>query len=197
LVMKDDNPFLIQKIQRGDKQAFEEIFRSLYTPLSAYAYRFLEDIDEAEEVVQDLFFNLWEKRERLRIEDSIKAYLYRAVRNTCINKTKHEKIKQAYANVNIRQINEEEKRVLDNLEAGELAELIERAIAEMPSERKKIFLMSREEGLKYKEIAGQLGISVKTVENQMGKALQHMREYLKSYLSISSVIIESLLKYLI
>ncbi|MCC5930718.1 MAG: RNA polymerase sigma-70 factor [Cyclobacteriaceae bacterium] len=195
--MEDLNQDALSKIRQGEKKAFEHLFRNFYAPLTSYACRFLNDTEEAEEVVQDLFYNLWKNRERFHIEDSVKAYLYRAVRNTCINKTKHDKIKRAFADLNLQQINQDEKRTLDELEAKELAVLIEKGISEMPQERRKVFLMSREEGLKYREIAAELGISVKTVENQMGKALQHMREFLKAYLSVSLLVIENLIKYLI
>ena len=85
---------VLETLQLGNESAFEMIFRTYYQPLCRYAYSFLQDKEEAEEVVQSSFITVWDKRNSLTIETSVKSYLYRMVRNSCLNVIKHEKIKQ-------------------------------------------------------------------------------------------------------
>jgi RNA polymerase sigma-70 factor (family 1) len=173
-----------QLIRGGDKKAFEEVFRQYYRPLCGYTYTVIKDSDEAEEVVQNLFFNVWSKREALEINTSLKAYLYRAAHNDCLNRIKHAKVKTMYA--------EDYKAVasggyddsLKVLNAKELNKRINNAIEELPEQCGIVFRLSRFDNLKYNEIAEHLQISVKTVENHMGKALKLMREKLKEYLPL-------------
>lgn len=142
---------------------------------------YLKDQDATEEAVQQVFFNVWDRKESIHITSSFKAYLYQAVRNHCLNALKHEQVK---ANAHGELLRDEEPGEENNLEAIELKERIDQAIAELPTERQKIFRMSRFEELKYKEIAEKLHISVKTVENQMGKALKYLRESLSELMPL-------------
>ena len=140
---------------------------------------YIGDQDQSEEIVQQVFFHYWEKHTKLHITSSIKAYLYQAVRNHCLNALKHEQVKNRTEQVLLRNDEPSEENVLEGLELEERIDLI---INEMPTERQRIFRMSRFEELKYREIAEQLNISIKTVENQMGKALKYMREQLSDLL---------------
>lgn len=171
-----------EPISRGDKQAFEQVFKSYYALLCRYAKSLINDIDEAEEVVQNTFYIIWNKRETLEIKGSIKAYLYRAVHNDCLNKLKHLQVRKAHAD----DYKHNNSGAYDDsgkvLQAKELRRKIEEAIAALPEQCGKVFRLNRFEELKYQEIAEQLNISVKTVESHMGKALKHMREQLKDYL---------------
>ncbi len=161
---------IIRLIARGDERVFEELFRSWYARLTLFAYKFLSDKQEAESIVQMVFIKYWEKRKELKIE-SLNNYLMTAVRNSCLNelKRKHH-FYPVEEQFNIADIGDEEG--FDE----ELMGRVESAINEMPPQRQKIFKMGRFEGLKYKEIALRLGISPKTVEVQMGKALKTLRE---------------------
>lgn len=170
---------IVEGIAEGDEMAFESLFKSFFAELSVYATRFVEDMENAEEIVQDIFFNLWNNRAKLNINTSIKAYLYTTVRNTCLNLIKHKKVESKYREYFSRQLHEDELRPEDWMEGNELQEKINSALEQLPPERKKVFMMSRFENLKYKEIAEKLNISIKTVENQMGKALKFLREELK------------------
>ena len=173
-----------------DENAFEELFRSYYQPLCHSANLLLNDIDEAEETVQQVFINLWEKRAEMQIEISVKSYLYKAVRNTALNKIKFDKVRSRYA--------EEQEMLAGTSEPAthlssqnELQSLIKDAIESLPEQCRIIFKLSRFEEMKYSEIASHLGLSVKTIENQMGKALRIMREKLKDYLVIFLILFHS------
>ncbi len=188
---------IIYKIKGGDETAFKELFLLHYAALCGYAMKYINDLDQAEEVVQDLFFNLWQKREKLEITISIEAYLFRAVRNSCLNLLKHYKIREAYKVVNEQSIKASEVAQGDQLIENELQEHIELAIESLPPERKKIFKMNRIDGMKYKEISAVLGISVKTVEAQMSKALKFLKERLAEYFVWHLMLMAELLKYLL
>jgi len=175
-------------IQEGDETAFEMIFKSHYEPLCNYAYSFLQDRDEAEETVQATFLNVWEKKERIVIETSLKAYLYRAVRNSCLNVIKHAKIKKKHSDEAGLTLESSSDSVSQSVISSELDQKIGDALMALPEQCRLIFKMSRFEELKYSEIAAQLNISIKTVENQIGKALKIMRVHLKEYLPILIIV---------
>jgi len=150
--------------------------------LCGYARKYIDDPDQSEEVVQDVFANLWQKRSTIEITSTIESYLFRAVRNTCLNILKHFKVREKHKDGITASYNNSGERA-DNLVLEiELMNQIENLISELPPERQKVFKMSRFEEMKYKEIAEELGISIKTVEAQMGKALKFLRENLGDYL---------------
>lgn len=187
----------LHSIRSGDEKAFEHLFKAQYQILCGYARKYLDDTDQAEEIVQEMFFSFWQKKEKLEINTSLEAYLFRSVRNSCLNYLKHLKIREQYKLANNQEIRQKEQEVHDNVVAMELEKRIENVINQLPPERKKIFKMSRYEELKYKEIAAQLKISVKTVEAQMGKALKFLRLHLADYLSLFIIFIsDMLIKYL-
>ena len=171
-------------IQQGDESAFERLFRAFYPRLCAYSRSMLTDVDEAEEIVQTLFCRLWEQRATLEVTISVRAYLFRAVRNASLNQIKKVQIRDAYKAMNLEAMNQNPEFQPDHATTDDLRQRIERAIAELPEQCRLIFKMSRFEELKYKEIAESLGISIKTVENQMGKALKVLRFKLADYLAI-------------
>jgi RNA polymerase sigma-70 factor (family 1) len=169
-------------ISIDDKRSYETLFKTYYQPLCNYACSILKDIDEAEEVVQGVFLNIWKKWNGMQIETSARSYLYRAVHNDCLNKIKHDKVKAVYAEdyrKSMRQGSEDGSQIL---QAKQLAARIDTAIDQLPKQCGEVFRMNRFAHLKYAEIAGQLNISVKTVEAHMGKALRLLRGELKDYL---------------
>jgi RNA polymerase sigma-70 factor (family 1) len=175
---------LIENIRKGDIRSFERVFTLYAENLVRYAATIVKDTDDAEDIVQQLFVSIWEKKGIPDVNISIKNYLYKSVYNTSLNKLKQLKVKEEYAT--------HITYVSDGLTAGasalleqkETASVIEQAIDGLPEQCRLIFKMSRVEQLKYQEIANQLGLSIKTVENQMGKALKHMREQLKDYIVV-------------
>ncbi len=162
---------------------FEMTFKEHYKGLHAYACTLVSDEDEAEEIVQNVFCKLWEKNRDLKGLDSVAAYLYRSVYNEGINFLRHQKVKANYQAHALRQgdgnhSNSNQKSVT------ELEARIQAALNELPEKCRTVFQMSRFEEMKYHEIAAKLELSVKTVENHMGKALRLMREKLADYLPI-------------
>ncbi len=184
---------LLVTLQAGDITAFEMIFKTYYQPLCNYAYSFVHDRDEAEEIVQATFLSVWEKRENLTIHTGVKPYLYAMVRNAALNVLKHEKIKQQHATVELAVAERSAESVTRTVMASELEDRIYKALNKLPEQCRLVFKLSRFEELKYAEIAEQLNISVKTVENQMGKALKIMREQLKDYLPLLIVFMNGFL----
>ncbi len=167
---------IVKRIISGDEDAFEVIFKKYYGKLCAYANRFLFSKEDSEEVVQEVFVKFWERSESLNPSSSLAAYLYRSVYNTSLNQIKHEKVKDAYKTYVLSIMSESSNSLYDDEEQQERLELVLKAIDELPPRCSQIFKLSRFEGLKYQEIADHLGISLKTVEVQMGKALKTLRE---------------------
>lgn len=163
------------------KADFEKLFNDHYSNMCAYANNFLKDVDASEEVVQEVLFKLWTNRESIIITSSVQSYLFRAVRNASLNVLKHVNIREDYK-VQHEYERDDELSSEDEMIVSELDQKIRAAIDQLPMERKKVFILSRYDGLKYKEIADKLNISVSTVENQMVKALKFLREELKDYL---------------
>lgn len=177
-----------EQMAKGDKKAYEQVFVGYYELLCRYAYTVVRDKDEAEEVVQNLFYNVWRKREELSVQSSVKSYLYRAVRNDCLNRIKHNKVRSSYA-ADYRHVAEVSGNGLEGLEAKELASRINLAIETLPTQCATVFKLSRFEQLSYAEIAGKLDISIKTVEVHMGKALKRLREQLQDFLTVVIILL--------
>jgi RNA polymerase sigma-70 factor (ECF subfamily) len=175
---------IVRSLAPTGEAAFEHLFKMHFRGLHAYAITILKDEMMGEEIVQNVFYKFWEKREQLEIESSPKAYLYKAVYHDCLNYIKHKKVKSAHAMHVVRQSNDQVENASGKLLQGELKDHIHAAMNELPEQCRTIFQMSRFEGLKYQEIAGEMGLSVKTIENQMGKALKLLRIKLVEFLPI-------------
>ena len=163
---------------------FEKFFRERYRSLCFLANRYLKDITVAEEIVQDVFVHIWEKRDQITIKGSVSAYIATSVKNNCLNHLKHNSIVKTYEKNELIRMSVDSSGNEEEMHDFELESAILNAIAELPPQRKKVFMMSRVDGLKYHEIAAKLGLSVKTIEAQMGKALKQFRTKLKDYTAI-------------
>jgi RNA polymerase sigma-70 factor, ECF subfamily len=176
---------------------FEPLFKSQFNKLCSVAGKIVHDSDVAKDLVQEVFIRVWNKKEELAT-GHIEFYLHKATVNAALNYLE--------ANKKVIPLNDEVRAIQleanDHISAGELELNIYRAIENLPPQCKAIFMLSRFEGMKYQEIANHLDISVKTVENQMGKALRDLRVRLKPFLTtefISAIIatgITVLLPYL-
>jgi RNA polymerase sigma-70 factor, ECF subfamily len=170
-------------LTQKDESAFEQVFKTYFKSLHAYAYTLLKDDMEAEEMVQRVFFKLWDRAEHLSFSGSVAAYLYRAVHNESLNHLKHLQVRSRHqlhvAYSMKQQVNESVKTISKELESK-----FQGALNELPEQCRTIFQMSRFEDMKYREIAEKLDISIKTVENQMGKALKILRIKLVEFLPL-------------
>ena len=176
----DENNIFI-KISDDNREAFKSLFDTYYASLCHYASHYLNDDSLSEEVVQELFVKIWEKRKSLTIDTSVKNYLFRAVRNGCLNQIQHDKVIQLHGR-KLKEALMSEDPAADYLITPEMILQLEEGIESLPEKRREIFRLSREEGLKYREIAEKLQISVKTVEAQMGLALKTLRQKIGSVL---------------
>lgn len=176
--MYHEENILIEGLRRGDMHAFEQLFKEYYESLCFFAHRFLDNMAVAEETVSDTYAMLWERRETLMISTSFRAYIYRAVRNRCLNHIKHQRIEQDYLEY-IRHHHLVTDEGMDSSREEELAKEVEEAIENLPERCRQIFKMSRYEDLRYIDIARQLQLSPKTVERQMMIALEKLRRHLQ------------------
>lgn len=161
---------------------FEQIYSDYYLPLCVYAQSFVADADEAEEIVQGIILKMWEQKENLESIQSLKSYLYRSVRNTCLNYIKHKKIEARYKQQAWLELKEIEADFVNPYTNVELKEEIERAVESLPERCRQVFEMSRYEGRKNREISEVLGISIKAVEANITRALQNVRQKLDTYM---------------
>lgn len=175
---------LFAEMKMGDKNSFNYFFDYYYSGLCVYAKNFTCDLNVSEEVVQDVFVRFWEKRQNIKIESSVRFYLFRTVYNQCMNLLKHKKVELKYIqNQKHREdyLYEEQWSLYNETE---LRQALDNAISKLPERCREVFVLSRFENLKNKEIAEKLGITEKTVENQINKALKVLREELKDFLPL-------------
>ena len=171
---------IFKKIKAGDIYAFEILFRQYYEPLCRYSQQFTGKLQDAEEIVQDLFYKLWKDRENLQVI-SVKAYLYSAVRNNSLLYLKHEQVKRNYQESVIEKQKEANTQTPeDQMEYQELQKQLEDVMNLLPERRRAIFKMNRFEGKTYNEIAEILSVSVKTVEAEISKTLRTLKKELKN-----------------
>lgn len=171
---------LFEELCNNNEKAFEKLFHTYYGHLCVFASQILLDNQSAEEIVQDFFVKIWEKRHQLSIDSSVKNYFYRSVKNLCLNFIQHNKTKLRHAQTVLSEAKSNQQKD-DGFFEIDLAYKIEESIQSLPKKRQEIFRMSREEGLKYREIAEKLNISIKTVETQISFALSTLRDKLKKY----------------
>ena len=166
------DPELLKQIRQGNEESFAKAFDHYYTSLCYFADKFIHDLDESRSLVQQVFVDLWIKRDKLVIQHSLKSYLFKATKNSALDYLKHKLVETRYLN----DIKPEEIMVeRDLIEEAELNARINAAIGELPEKCREIFILCRFEELRYTEIALRLGISVKTVEMQMGIALKKLK----------------------
>ena len=175
MVDRQKEEVYFKRMQRGNADAFEYFFKEYMHLLYSYALGFMKEKEEAEDIVQDVYVYFWNNRGKILYTDSVYAYLLRAVKNACINKRQHEEVERKYQ----REILFTEKEAFDWRDADAVREVRQRlldAIERLPERCKQIFTMSCMDGLKYKEIAEQMGISENTIKTQVKLAYKKLRD---------------------
>lgn len=176
----DEGP-LLARLRAGDESAFDVVFRTYYSSLVGLAESLLKSREQAEDLSQDVMLELWRRRESLVLTDSLRSYLLRAVRNRAFNELRRAKIAKRKEPM-VRGEEATPAVGMGRLEDEEVESAIATAIDALPAPVRETFVLSRQEGLKYAEIATRLGVSVKTVEARMGKALKELRDRLAPWL---------------
>ncbi len=187
--MSAQDAALIAGIRAGDEAAFDTLLTTYYPGLFRLAVRYVRDHAVAEDLVSDVLFRIWAQRERWEVRTSVVTYLYGAVRNRAVNYLRHERTARRWRE-------REEALPADErtgraeaadaaVEVADLDQAITRAIERLPARCRQVFVLSRESGLSYAEIAAVMGISPKTVEVQMWKALKALRIAVQPFLAVA------------
>lgn len=174
----DSNILLVDRVRSGDQVAFEQLFNLYYSRLCVFSNSYVKSLDIARDVVQEVFIKIWDNRENFYITQSLKAYLYMAVRNQSLNFLQQNKQKQRLEERLKKQQEMSDSVKREELNTEELTQKIWKLVEELPERRRTIFILYRKHGLSYSEIAEVMDIKRKTVENQMGKSLKFLREHL-------------------
>jgi RNA polymerase sigma-70 factor, ECF subfamily len=177
---------LVERVRAGDETAFEELFRTYYAPLASFAHAHSDSREEAEEIVQELFLGIWARRAEWQVTTHLRSYLYVATLNRVrsfrrsqrVHRTAHEVLAREGS---VRNVHEAPERSDDSVAHHEALAAIRAAIAELPERTREVFLLNRDGGLSYREVAMRLGVTVKTVEFHMGRALASLRERLADW----------------
>lgn len=175
----EEEKVLLQRIKKNDNAAFRQLFDAYYKYLTVTAYRYLHEGEKAKDMAQDAFVELWNRRETLTITSGVKAYLRQAVVNKCLNYIKREKRLDFSENAMLPET-PTTPEAMDNLEYEDTRKTIQDAIDTLPERCRIIFCMSRFDEKSHKEIAADLGISTKTIENQITRALKTLRSVLSA-----------------
>lgn len=175
--MHFDNIFL-QELKKGDKKSFEKLFLNTYESLCEYSITITCSKETSEGAVQDVFTTIWEKRDTLKADLNIRAYLFRSVKNRSLDIVQHENIRTKYQNEVLRMYSEASDSAKDLSSTSKLIQRVHQEIESLPEKSKEVYLLHRRDGLTYAEIGQVLGITVKAVEARMTKALKILRERL-------------------
>ena len=174
---------VIINIKNGDVSAFENLYHLFYPKVYIFIEKHLQAPQDAEELTQDIFLKIWKNRASINLSQSIDGYIFKIAKNTLIDFYRKKKA----TNLSIEKIQINSYQDIDpasQLHQKELAHLLTQAIENLPQKRKNIFLLSREEGLTYNQIANKLGISVKTVETQISLSLKSIKQKLKYHTDV-------------
>jgi RNA polymerase sigma-70 factor, ECF subfamily len=182
MTIKELEQITLYSLKEGSVEAFNLCYDLYFKALCSFANLIVKRPEVAEEITQNIFFEIWMNREKLPTNTSFKAYILTAVRNDCLDYLKHKKTVEKYNDLQIKNKIISSDDIFNQLIDKELQACLNSAIQKLPEQCRKIFLLSRFHYNSYKEIAEKLNISIKTVENQIGKALKIVRKELDPYL---------------
>ena len=168
---------LVRRLREGDEAIFKSVFDQYYRPLTVFTLKYVPDVEEAKEIVQDFFVRLWLRRAEVNIRFSLKMYLYQSVKNAALNYLETNKVAQRRMQQYATPLTSTDT-ALEHMMAAEQEEILMRAIDTLPEKCREIFLLSRMQRLSNLAIATRLNISVKTVEAQISIALKRLAEWL-------------------
>lgn len=189
LPSENTNAKIISLQQTLDEKVFEQIFKTHFNSLCLFARKYIRDTDVCKEIVHNVFVNIWEKRSTIDLGKNVKSYLFAAVYSRCMNYIRDQKKFDGNASEHIEVLNKiDDHDIEEKMAETELENRINGAIQTLPEKCREVFQLNRIEGLKYREIAEKLGISIKTVENQVSKALKVLRENLSDYAKVLIII---------
>ncbi|SDL86460.1 RNA polymerase sigma-70 factor [Siphonobacter aquaeclarae] len=170
---------LMERVRLGDVQAFEEIYRRYWSVLYAQAYRRLQNRESTEELIQDFFTDLWARREKIAIESSVQAYFRSAVKYLVLHFLQREEVRRNYLLAAVPEPSTSDTE--DQVALRELETWLHRHVENLSPQSRKVFELSRDQHLTIPEIASMLGISEKTAENHLGRALKTLRIQMKDF----------------
>ena len=169
---------IIEGLRSGRESAYRQIFEQYYQKLVVFAHRYLDDMESARDIVQDLFVNLYDSRHSISIQTSLKSYLYSAVKNRCLNQFKQKQVREKHRQMSIFEANVLHPDLEEEMDAVELEARIYEIVSKLPDKCRQIYIMSRVDGKQNKEIADELNLSKRTVETQISKALKYLKNSL-------------------
>ena len=181
--------FLLAQVRQGDSRSFDILFQRYWESLYAAAYNRLNDRAEAQEVVQSLFVSLWQRREQLKVDTSLKAYLFASLRYTILDHIRAQTVREKYVQSICQRVDSSNNATAEIIAYRELKDSIHQGIDALPQRCGLVFRLRRLEQYSVKEIAQLLGISPKTVENQLTKATKALRLHLREYVTAVSGLI--------
>ncbi|REL33775.1 RNA polymerase sigma-70 factor [Rhodohalobacter sp. SW132] len=184
--------------EEGDRAAFEKIFRTYYKQLTGYAFTFIRCPQHAEDIVQTVFLRIWSNKESWDPPGKVKPYLFAAIKNESLNEIRHKKIQNATEEELLELFTElkSNSTLRKDTDLVVLKDTIQKEIDCLPIHCKEIFLLNRNSGLTYREIANHLDISINTVNTQMGRALKMLRKNLSDYAPLFLTTLASIFKTL-
>lgn len=180
---------VLEKLKYGDSKAFESVFNVWYEPLVNFANEYISDLEWAKNIVQSIYMRLWEKHNLVDPDSNLKSYLYMSTRNACLSHLRHIRVENAYfekaiRNIEDHQLNYEalEELNIEQIDFTKLERRIQETIDSLPDRCREVFILSRYNEMKNKEIALKLDITVKAVEANITRALTKLRENTKDYM---------------
>jgi RNA polymerase sigma-70 factor (ECF subfamily) len=177
---------IAERIRQGSEAAFETLFRRYCDPLCTFAEGFVETAPVAEDLVHDVFCDIWDRRADFEPKGAVKAYLYRAVRNKALNTIERRRVRREWVTEKKYDLTPSSMEATRAAEYRELQEAVKHAIVELTERQRTVYRLVRHQHLSYAEVATVLDISEKTVENHMGRALKRLRASLTTLFSMSS-----------
>lgn len=181
IVPPDSELGWLSRLRQDDPRAFDALFRQYSARVYRFAYGYLKSRPAAEEIVQDCFLKIWERRFELRDDVPLKGYLFTIAHHTILNQLRQSRHHQLYQDYTLLVSSGNAAGTDTDVAFAELESLYQSALEKLPPKRRQIFTLSRQQGLSYAEIAQELGISVKTVETQMAQALHFLRQYFQAH----------------